>query len=415
MRIGFVSQWYPPESGAAALPGTQASALAAAGHDVTVVTGFPNYPHGALVSPYRMRLHQKEVITGVTVHRAPLYVSHDRRMLHRFASYGSFALSASMTALATIRDVDAVWVHSTPATAALPAVVLRSLGTPYVLHVQDLWPETVVASGFVGARLGRRVEYVLHPFCDFAYRCASSVQVTAPGMIERIAVRGVPRNKIGFIPNWCDESVFKPTPRNVDLQVALGLPDGFIVMYAGAIGEVQGLDVVIEAADLLRSRPEINFVLVGSGVARDGLVRAAEQRKLPNIHFVPSQPISAMGDVLALSDVQLICLRDLPLYRITLPSKVQAAMSAGLPVIVSAGGDAAKVVEEANAGISVPPGSPDALATAVMTAFEAGAGQRRTWGDSARAHYVCQYSESVGVSAMVAALESASGSRQVAR
>jgi colanic acid biosynthesis glycosyl transferase WcaI len=174
-------------------------------------------------------------------------------------------------------------------------------------------------------------------------------------------------------------------------------------MYASAIGEVQGLDVVI------------NFVLVGAGVARDRLMRAAEQRKLSNIHFVPSQPISAMGDFLASSDVQLICLRDLPLYRITLASKVQAAMSAGLPLIVSAGGDAARVVEEAKAGISVPPGSPDALATAVITAFEAAAVQRRAWGNSARTHYITQYSESVGVSAMVAALESAADSRKVAR
>jgi colanic acid biosynthesis glycosyl transferase WcaI len=186
-------------------------------------------------------------------------------------------------------------------------------------------------------------------------------------------------------------------------------------MYASAIGEVQGLDVVIEVAELLRSRPEINFVLVGAGVARDRLMRAAEQRKLSNIHFVPSQPISAMGDFLASSDVQLICLRDLPLYRITLPSKVQAAMSAGLPLIVSAGGDAARVVEEAKAGISVPPGSPDALATAVITAFEAGAMQRRTWGNSARDHYLSRYSESVGISAMVDPLARASDSRRVAQ
>lgn len=415
MRIGFVSQWYPPESGAAALPGTQASALAAAGHDVTVVTGFPNYPLGELISPYRMGLHRKEVISGVTVHRAPLYVSHDRRPVRRFANYGSFALSASMTALATIRDVDAVWVHATPATAALPAIVLRNLGIPYVLHVQDLWPDTVTASEFVSQRMSRCIELVLHPFCDFAYRRAFSVQVIAPGMVEQISARGVPRNKIGFIPNWCDETVFKPKRRNVELQTALGLPNGFSVMYAGAIGHVQGLDIVIEAADLLRSRPEINFVLIGSGVARDGLMWEAAQRKLSNVHFVPAQAISAMGDILALGDVQLICLRDLPLYRITLPSKVQATMAAGCPLIVSAGGDAAKVVEDARAGIAVPPGSTGELARAVIATYEVGAKQRRTWGNSARDHYLSKYSESVGVAAMLDALAKASDNRRVAQ
>jgi glycosyltransferase involved in cell wall biosynthesis len=358
-----------------------------------------------------MGLHRKEVISGVTVHRAPLYVSHDRNALRRFANYGSFALSASMTAVATIRHVDAVWVHATPATAALPAIVLRSLGVPYVLHVQDLWPDTVTASGFLSPRMSPRIADLLHPLCDFAYRYASSVQVTAPGMVERIAARGVARNKIGFLPNWCDETIFQPRPRRSDLRTALGLPSGFTVMYAGAIGEVQGLDVVIEAADLLRSRSEINFVLVGSGVARVRLMQEAAQRKLSNIHFVPAQPISAMGDILALSDVQLICLRDLPLYRMTLPSKLQATMAAGRPLVVSASGDAAKVVKDARAGISVRPGSAGALAKAVLAAFEAGATQRSTWGNSARDHYLSKYSESVGVAAMLDALARASDGR----
>jgi glycosyltransferase involved in cell wall biosynthesis len=234
-------------------------------------------------------------------------------------------------------------------------------------------------------------------------------------MVEQISARGVPKTKIGLIPNWCDETVFKPKRRNIGLQTALGLPNGFTVMYAGAIGEVQGLDIVIEAADLLRSRSEINFVLVGSGVARDRLMWEAAQRKLSNINFVPAQPISAMGDVLALGDVQLICLRDLPLYRITLPSKVQATMAAGRPLIVSAGGDAAKVVADARAGISVPPGSAGSLAKAVLATFEAGETRRCTWGKSARDHYLSKYSERVGVAAMLDALTRASDNRGVAK
>ena len=412
MKIGFISQWYPPERSSAALPGVQAAALAAAGHEVKVVTGFPNFPDGEILEPYSQRLHQREVIDGVEVHRSPQYVSHDRRAIRRMANYWSFALSSTATSIATLRDVDAVWVHSTPATVALPAMVLRTFGIPYVLHIQDLWPDTVTASGFMSPRLSSIAEKVLHPFCDAAYRMSHSVQVISPGMRERIAARGIAEDKLGFLPNWCDESVFFPRVPSDEVRQRAGLSAPFTVMYAGAMGDVQGLDTVIDAAELLRARPEIEFVLIGSGVQREMLTDQCRLRGLNNVRFLPAQPISSMGDLLAEADMQLICLRDLPLYKITVPSKVQASMAMGVPLLVSAGGDAARVVTDAKAGLAAQPGSASDLAKATVEAFEAGPDQRRTWGRNARAHYRSQFGQDIGVAAMVAALERAEDSRR---
>lgn len=406
MKIGFVSQYFTPEPAAAALPGTIALALAGAGHEVTVVTGFPNYPEGRLFPGYKMRPHQREIIGPLTVHRAPLAMSHDANPVRRVTNYGSFAASASALALGALRSVDVVWVHSSPATAALPAMTLRALrGTPYVLHIQDLWPQTVTASGFMSERRSAQAERPLNVFCDAAYRHAAAIRVTAPGMGKFLAQRDVPAAKVDFLPNWCDESAFRPAWADDGLRSSFGQLPEFTVMYAGAMGEVQGLGVVLDAAALLKHRPELGFVLVGEGVALENLKRRAADEGLTNVHFRPRQPMNQMAEVMDLCDMQLICLRDLPLYRITLPSKVQATMAAGRPMIASVGGDAAAVVADAGAGLVCAPGSPEALAAAVVKAYEAGQETRTSWGAAGRAHYERHFSQAQGVAAMTATLE----------
>lgn len=408
MKIGFVSQWYTPERASATLPGVITKALADAGHEVTVLTGLPNYPDGRLYPGYKFLPYQREVIDGIRVHRAPLFINHDSNPLKRVANYSSFAASASAIALGALRSVDAVWVHSTPATAAGPAMVLRALrGIPYVLHIQDMWPDTVTASGFMTDRRSAQIERPLHAFCNAAYRHASAVRVTAPGMKNLLQKRGVEVSKIEFLPNWCDETVFRPTTASPDFRASFGNLPRFSVMYAGAMGDVQGLDVVLDAAALLKHRNDIGFVLVGDGVAREKLAQRTDREGLSNVVFRPSQPIENMAEVMDLSDIQLICLRDIPLYRITLPSKVQATMAAGRPIIASAAGDAARVVTESGAGLVCSPGSPTKLARAVIEAYDAGAPMRKTWGEAGRKHYLDHYSQSRGVAKMTATLKAA--------
>lgn len=408
MRIAMLSQWYDPERGAAMTPGAIARSLRSLGDTVDVVTGFPNYPEGEIYPGYRMRPYQREVMEDVTVHRVPLYMSHDANARRRALNYLSYAVSASVFATLKLRRVDAALVHSSPATAAIPAMVRRLVRrTPYVVHIQDLWPDTVTASGFLGAQRSSRVERILHRFCDRVYRHASAIAVTSPGMADRIAARGVPRTKIAFAPNWADERYFHPVADREVKAHLLGEHRPFVAMYAGAMGDVQALETVIEAAHLLRGRTDIDFVLVGGGVAESALRERAESLALDNVRFVPRQPAESMSMVLAAGDVQIISLRDLPLFRSTLPSKLQATLAAGRPIICAVGGDAARVVEDAQAGIAVNPEDPQQLADAVASVADMRAEDREAMGARGRRYYESHLSEERGAATLHDLLEQA--------
>lgn len=408
MRIAMISQWYDPERGSAIMPGTIARALRDRGHDVQVVTGFPNYPDGRLYPGYRVRPYQREQLEGVTVHRAPLYVSHDANPRRRVANYLSYAASASAIAVTRVRKVDATLVHSTPATVAIPAMVLRALKrTPYVVHIQDLWPQTVTASGFLAAGDHRRIESLLHRFCDSVYHHAASVAVTSPGMADLIRARGVESRKISLIPDWADERYFRPVAPCADIVSELGPFRPFTVMYAGAMGEVQALEVLIEAAAMLRDHRDIGFVLVGGGVSEASLKAQASYAGLDSVRFIGLQPAERMAEVLALGDIQIISLKDLPIFRTTLPSKIQATLAAGRPIVGALAGDAAALLRDSGAGLTVTPGSAAELAEAILKAHAMPADERLAWGDRGRDYYIDHLSQESGSQALTDLLESA--------
>lgn len=412
LRIGMISQWFDPEMGSAAIPGVIARALADLGHDVRVVTGFPNYPSGDVYPGYRIRAYQHEVIRGISVHRAPLYASHDSHGGRRAVTFMSFAAAASVVSLAHLAHADAVLVHSTPATAAIPAVVLNTLRrTPFVVHIQDLWPQTVLSSSLLGERLVGRVEALLDRYCDAVYHHAAAVAVTSPGMADLIAARGISPGKISVVPNWADEASFRPVPPSASLQAQLGISRRFTVMYAGNFGEFQALDVLIEAATLLREQKDIGFALVGGGVVEARLRGMAAERQLDNVVFVASQPFERMADVLALGDVQLVSLQDRELFRSTLPSKLQATLAAGRPVIAALIGDAADIVRSSGAGLVVTPGSANELADAVRTLANRSAESVAALGVRGRRYYEQNFSEEVISARLGGLLETAAASR----
>lgn len=392
----MISHWYDPEGGAAAGPGTIARALRDRGHDVHVVTGFPNYPMGRVFPGYRVRPYQREVLDGVTIHRSAVYPSHDTGAVNRAASYLSFACTGSAAGVLRLPKVDVGFVYSTPATAAIPGMVLRAVrGVPYVIQIQDMWPQSVTASGFLeGTRKGR-TERVLHRFCDAAYKRAVSIAVTAPGMRGLIEERGVDPLKIEFVPNWADEACFAPTTVTRDLLAEFGPFRPFTAMYAGNFGELQALQNVIDSAALLRDDKDIGFVLIGGGVAENRLRSRVDKLGLQNVRFVPSQPFGRMSDVLALGNVQLISLRDVPLLRSTLPSKLQANMAAGRPIIGAVAGDAAAVIKSSGAGFVSAPEDPVALAEAVRRMAQLTAQDREAMGVRARDYYLEHFSERV--------------------
>jgi glycosyltransferase involved in cell wall biosynthesis len=388
MRILLLSQWFYPEPIFKGLP--FATALRDLGHDVEVVTGFPNYPGGRLYPGYRVRPYMREVVGGITVHRLPLYPSHDRSGLRRAANYLSFAAAAAAGVLLAKRP-DVAYVYHPPATIAAPAMTLKALrGVPFVLDIQDLWPDTVAATGMAG---NRRILRMLGRFCEAAYLQAARIVVLSPGFKAALTERGVPAGKIDVIPNWCDEGALLAG------STSERRPDGlFDVVFAGTMGAAQGLDAVLEAAALLRdTAPHIRFTFVGGGIDVERLKASAERRALGNVRFIPRQPVDKVAAYLNAADALLVHLRDEPLFRITIPSKTQAYMAIGKPIVMGVAGDAADLVSRAGCGVNCVPGDAAGIAGAVRRLSELPIGERAEIGARGARFYQQQLSMAVGV------------------
>lgn len=395
MRIAFVTQWFPPERGTL-VSAAIADGLAGRGHEVDVLTGFPNYPTGRLHPDFPLRPYRRDHPgPGVVVHRAPLYPSHDADAVRRTANYASFAISSAWTARRRLSRPDVWLTYSSPATAALAAMTApRRLRAPSCLIIQDLWPDSVTDSGFVGGRLGRIVEAGLTRFCGWTYRRSDAIGVISPGMRRILVGRGVAPEKIYDTPNWIDDAHLRPGPGpDAAGRAALGLPPGRLFMFAGNLGQLQGLEPLVDA---FATCPQAQLALVGDGVAREALHRRCAESGLANVHFVPPQDIDRIGDYIAASDVQIVSLKDTPLLRVTMPSKVQASLAAGRPVLAHAPGDVADLVARAGAGLTAPPGDLAGTAAAIRQFCAADDERLRQWGQAARRCYEREFAPAAG-------------------
>lgn len=402
MRIGFVTQWFPPEPGtvvAAAI----ADGLADRGHHVDVITGFPNYPTGRLHPDYplqRYRLDRRS--ERVRVHRAPLYPDHSANPARRAANYLSFAISAAWLLRRRIERPDVWLTYSSPATAALPVLLSpRRLGAPTFLLIQDLWPDSVVEGAALQGMAGRGVGKVLGALCDWSYRRSAGIGVISPGMQSILVERGVPADSVHLTPNWVEDSFGATCPPAEETRQRLGLPDGRLFMYAGNLGELQGLAPLIEA---FGQTPEVSLVLVGDGVAKQSLQDLTDRWGCTNITFLGSQPLERIGEFIAASDVQIVSLKDSPLLRATMPSKVQVALSAGRPILAHAAGDVADEVTTSGAGYATPPGDVDAAVRAIRVLDRLPAESLRAMGRRARSRYEQSYSPEAGLDRLEALL-----------
>ncbi len=388
MKVLFISQFFEPEP---AFKGLQfAKALMARGHSVEVLTGFPNYPGGKVYPGYRLAPFSREVMDGVRVNRVYLHPSHDRSAIGRSANYLSFALTASIGALTAARRPDVAYVYHPPATAVLPAIVLRRLrGVPYVVDIQDLWPDTISATGMLSN--GRALR-ALGALAALTYREAARVAVQSEGFYAALRARGVPAEKLAVIHNWADERAFMGIPP------AAPHPEGRLnVLFAGTMGMAQALDTVLETAALAAtSLPHVTFTFIGGGIDRARLQAAAGERQLHNVVFLPRRDPAEMADVFAAADVLLVHLKDDPLFRITIPSKTQAYLAVGRPILMATRGDAATLVERAGGGVVCAPNDPAAMLTALRRLDAMTPVERAAMAASGQAYYREQLSLEVG-------------------
>jgi colanic acid biosynthesis glycosyl transferase WcaI len=404
LRVAVLTQWYPPEP--AWQPQWIVEALGEAGADCRVVTGVPNYPTGQVLPGYQAWRRSEEVIADVPVLRTPLYPNHGDGALKRFANYGSWALSSAMLGRRDLKRADVVLVYSSPATAAAAAMVTRRLdGTPYVLLIQDLWPDSVTQSGMLPARWQAVTERALNVFVDASYRHAAAIVVISAGMKRLLVERGVDESKVSVVHNWVSEQTTVPgSSAEESMRERLGIPSqAFVLMYAGNHGAAQGLGPVLDAfRDTEENR---HLVLVGGGIEKPRL--QARAQGLPNVHFLERQPSSLVRAWMQEADAQLVSLVRQPLFAVTVPSKLQMALAEGCPVLAVAEGDVVDIVEAADAGVSALPGDNGSIKTAIDTMIAASPQQRGRWGANARSYYESTMAPEVGASRMMQVLRGA--------
>jgi colanic acid biosynthesis glycosyl transferase WcaI len=357
----LLTQWFDPEPTMKGL--MFARVLKREGHDVEVVTGFPNYPGGKVFPGYRIKPFQREEVDGVRIIRVALFPSHDASAGRRILNYASFAASASILGSLLTQRPDVIYVYHPPLTVGLAAAALSAAKrAPFVYDVQDLWPDTLAATGMIR---NARALRVVDKLARWVYRRAAFVVAQSPGFRRALASRGVPESKLDVIYNWCDEDQLL-LEHNPKIAKELEAGERFNVVFAGTMGKAQGLESVLLGARLLGERgSRAQFIFVGGGVEVASLKKRAERSGLTNVRFLPRMPMAEVGQVLDAADVLLVHLRDDPLFEITIPGKLQAYMAVGKPVLVGVRGDAADLIETSGGGVTCEPEDPDSLADAV--------------------------------------------------
>jgi glycosyltransferase involved in cell wall biosynthesis len=333
------------------------------GHQFTVIASDISY----LTASRQSATRADETIEGIRVLRAFTYRTLHGSFIGRLFSFISFA-AASLFAALRVGEVDLVMGTSPPIFQAVSAWLVSALRRrPLLLEVRDLWPEFAIDMGILKnpflIRLSRWLE-------RFLYRRANHLLVNSPAYIDYLIEKGVPPSKITLLPNGADPQMFDPSTSGNGIRQKLNLDDKFVIVYAGAIGPANDLDVLLDAAAELKADSRICFLIVGDGKERKRLQSYAEALKLDNVMFVGAQPKQEMPRYLASADACVAILQSIRMFRMTYPNKVFDYMAAGRPIILAIDGVIREVVEAAHAGVYAHPGDPKALAEAVRYLVE---------------------------------------------
>lgn len=396
MKILYVSQYFPPEMGAPAARVSELSrAWAAAGHEVCVLTGFPNHPTGVVPHEYRGKLRQRERWGAVEVLRTWVYATANRGIARRSLAFVSWAASSVVLGALDrgVREADVVVATSPQFLCAVGGWVLsRILGVPYVLEIRDLWPQSIVEVGALSAR--HPLVLGLEQVERFLYREADLLVSVTDSFCEVWRRQGIDPAKMRVVKNGVDLRLFEPRPRDEEQRASLGLQGKFIVSYIGTHGMAQRLDTLLDAAALLQDDPEIHVLLVGEGAERERLVARAWAQRLTNVTLLGQQPREAIPGLVAASDLVAVLLRRAELFEKVIPSKMFEIMGSARPMVLGVRGEAEALLRDAGAGWVVPPEDPAALADAIRRA-KADPDECRRRGEAGRAYVIEHYDRDV--------------------
>jgi len=384
LRILIVSQYFWPENFRIT---DLATALSDKGHEVTVLTGMPNYPTGKLYEGYSWWKKRRESMRGISIVRVPLFVRRESRSWQLVLNYFSFVLSACLFApwLLRKKQFDVVFTYEpSPVTVAIPAIMMARLKkTPMFFWVQDLWPETLAATGAIKSpkilsMVGRMVKSI-YQGCDF-------ILVQSKSFIEPVIAVGAEIEKIKYFPNWA-ESLYQPIQLNSNASEREEVPkDGFVVMFAGNLGAAQSLDTIIIAAEKLKEE-NIHWLFLGDGRRRIWLQEVIAEKQLNKVHLLGSRPMDTMPAYFSLADVMLVTLKDDPVIATTIPGKMQSYLACGKPIIGALNGAGSEVINESGSGYSVESGDVKGLSEVILSMSQLTDEERNEMGHAARQYY----------------------------
>lgn len=337
--------------------------LVSKGYEVTVLTAIPDYPKGKYHDGYGILKKRSEVVNGVKVIRGFIIPRGKGGSFRLMLNYLSFLLSSIIISiyLALFKKYDAVLVHETsPVMIGIPAVIVKKVQRiPMLFWVLDLWPESLQAAGGIN---NRSVLRAFESMTKWIYRNSNKILVSSKGFEHSIMEKGDFGDKLVYFPNWADKALERSD--NYDIPQ---LPDGFIVMFAGNMGEAQDFDHIMDAAKLLKDVNDIHLVFVGDGRKRSWVESYRDECGLENtVHWVGRHSIETMPSFFEKADVMLMTLKDVNIFNLTAPAKLQAYMSAAKPILAMMNGEGPRIIDEAKCGLSVTAGDSEGLAAAIL-------------------------------------------------
>ena len=383
MRILILSQYFWPEE---FIINSFALNLRGQGHTVTVLTGLPNYPNGCFYDGYGLRGPYRDEYQGIPICRTPLISRGNSKGLRLILNFFSFALSACLRALFLPRSYDVILVFEvSPITVGIPARLLRRLTRAKLYFwVLDLWPDTLSATGVVRSQ---KILNGVGKLTSWVYRGCDRILIASEAFRSSVSQYDAAPEKIFYFPNWAEHCFRRITLPDETEEHEL-MPPGFRIMFAGNVGVSQDFETILAAAEkTAKIDTSINWVIVGDGRHRSWVEKEIHARSLNNIHLLGRHPKEKMPVFFSLADVMLVSLKDEPIFRLTVPAKIQAYFACGKPVLSSLNGEGARIVKEAGAGIAVAAENPEELAEAACRLAKADPRELQAMGSRALEYY----------------------------
>jgi len=408
MHILIITQYFWPENFKI---NDLAIALKEKGHEVTVLTGLPNYPEGRIYSGYGLFRSRRETYQGIKIIRVPMLPRFHGKGFQLFLNYLTFAISATWHGLIRLRgNFDKIFVFEiSPVTVGLPAAAIRrKFRIPIFFWVLDLWPESVFAasnirSGFLNRTLKGLVQYI--------YKRCELILVSSRAFEESVKSKGIPSRRIKYFPNWAEDLFLQSS---IEVNASLPeLPEGFRIIFAGNIGESQDFETILSAAERIKQHKHIQWIIVGEGRKREWLVSRIRDMELEQtMHWMGKFPMADMPWFFSQADAMLLPLKEDPIFSLTVPAKLQTYLASKKPIIGLISGEGGRIIHEAGAGYASPSGDASGLADNILKISGMSAEERKSMALRGYAYYQKHFNKNLLMDTLISMFEDTHYTRQ---